>query len=148
MNQADDMSDSDRPLLVKAELWPGREFRPLSYPITRELIEDYMDTVGDRNPQYQEGSSAEPIAPPGLAAIYARLSYLQDHSMPSGGVLARQEFEFSRAVNVGETLTVRARVRESYVDEKGRNRVNFLIEAKNRSEELVTTIKLFAIWPG
>jgi len=135
-------SQENKPELVFADLPVGRTFKPLEYPVTRELVQEFMETVGDRHPVYQKG-----LAPPGLAAIYARLSYLQDHTMPSGGVLARQEFEFQNPIKIGDTLKVQAKVFESYLDEKERKRVNFLIEAQDQKGMPVSTIRLQAIWP-
>jgi len=135
-------SQENKPELLFADLAAGRTFKPLEYPVTRELVRDFMETVGDRHPLYSKG-----LAPPGLAAVYARLSYLQDHTMPSGGVLARQEFEFQNPVRVGDTLRVQARVAGSYLDEKQRKRVNFLIEAQDQKGTPVSTIRLYAIWP-
>jgi acyl dehydratase len=148
-----EQNSSKKPDLVFSDLESGREFRPLSYPVTRDLVEGYMETVGEANPLYEDDEAAKaaglknPMAPPGLAAIYSRLSYLQDHDMPSGGVLAKQEFEFHNPIPVGESLTVKARVSESYVDEKGRKRVNFLIEAEDKNDAAVSTTRLYAIWP-
>lgn len=146
-------SDKEKPELVFADLETGRVFRPLVYAVTRNLVEDYMETVGDANPLYKDDQAAKavglekPMAPPGLAATYSRLSYLQDHSMPSGGVLAKQEFEFHGPIPIGESLTVTARVAESYEDKKGRKRVNFLIEAKDHNGDPVSITRLYAIWP-
>ena len=67
--------------------------------------------------------------------------------MPSGGVLAKQEFEFQRPIRLGETLRVEAKVVDSYLDEKERKRVTFLIEAKDQKQDTVSTIRLYAIWP-
>jgi acyl dehydratase len=135
-------SQENKPELLFADLPVGRTFRPLDYPVTQELVREFMETVGDRHPLYQKD-----LAPPGLAAIYARLSYLQDHSMPSGGVLAKQEFEFQNPVQIGDTLRVQARVVESLLDEKERKRVTFLIEAQDQKGMPVSTIRLYAIWP-
>jgi len=143
----------NRPELVFSDLPEGRAFRHLEYPITAELVQRFMETVGDQHPLYwdeafaKESTLGSPIAPPGLAAIYARLSYLQDHTMPSGGVLAKQEFEFHGPVRIGDTLKVRAKVVESYPDEKGRKRVTFFIEAENQNGQPVSTIRLYALWP-
>jgi acyl dehydratase len=143
----------DKPELIFADLPVGKTLRPLDYPVTGELIQQFMETVGDRHPLYWDEGSAQrthlrsPIAPPGLAAIYARLSYLQDHTMPSGGVLAKQEFDFHKAIYIGDTLKVKAKVMESYLDEKGRKRVTFLIEAVNQKSQPISTVRLYAIWP-
>jgi acyl dehydratase len=67
--------------------------------------------------------------------------------MPSGGILAKQEFEFKGLAKIGETLMVNATVIESYIDQKGRKRVTFLIEAKNQESKPVSTIRIYAIWP-
>lgn len=132
----------NKPELVFADLPVGRTFRPLEYPVTPELVQDFMETVGDRHPLYDEG-----LAPPGLVAIYARLSYLQEHTMPSGGVLAKQVIEFQNPIKIGDILKVQAKVIESYQDEKTRKRVTFLIGAKDQKEMQVSTIRLYAIWP-
>ncbi len=135
-------NQEDKPELVFADLPVGRTFKTLKYSVTPELVKDFVETVGDRHPLYDEG-----FAPPGLAAIYARLSYLQEHTMPSGGVLAKQEFEFENPARIGDTLEVQAQVVESYLDEKERKRVNFLIEAKDQKGMRVSTVRLHAIWP-
>jgi hypothetical protein len=135
-------SQEDKPELIFADLPFGRSFRTLEYPVTSELVQEFMETIGDRHPSYRHE-----FAPPGLAAIYARLSYLQDHTMPSGGVLVKQEFEFHSPIQMGDTLKVQAKVIESHLDEKERKRVTFLIEAKNQKGELASTIRLYAIWP-
>jgi acyl dehydratase len=132
----------NKPELVFEDLPVGRTFRPLEYPVTPDLVQEFMETVGDRHPLYDRG-----FAPPGLAAIYARLSYLQDHTMPSGGVLAKQEFEFQNPAKIGDTLKIRARVSESLLDERERKRVTFLIEAQDEKGKPVSTIRLYAIWP-
>jgi len=143
----------NKPELIFSDLAVGRTFRPLEYPITQELVKGFMETVGDRHPLYWDeafalkSSLGSPIVPPGLAAIYARLSYLQDYTMPSGGVLAKQEFEFLRPIWVGDTLKVEAKVVESYLDEKERKRVTFFIQAENPKAEVVCKIRLYAIWP-
>jgi hypothetical protein len=138
----------EKPELVFADLNAGRVFRPLEFEVSPRVVQGFMDTVGDRHELYRidpDGNGS--LAPPGLAAIYARLSYLQDNSMPSGGVLAKQEFEFEAPARIGDTLTVRAEVAESYVDPKGRKRVNYLIQAFRPGGERVSLIRLFAIWP-
>jgi acyl dehydratase len=145
--------EQEKPELLFDDLETGRTFRTLEYPVTEELVHDFMETVGDRHPYYGDESGGEtgpfggPIAPPGLAAIYSRLSYLQDHTMPSGGVLAKQEFEFKGPIRIRDRLKVRARVSHRHVDEKGRKRVNFLIEAENQKGEPISTTRLYAIWP-
>ena len=145
MNE-ENRSAEEKPELVFTDLPVGREFRPLEYPVTEELVREYVETVGDRNPLYA-GDPGQAMAPPGLVAIYARASYLQDHAMPSGGVLAKQEFEFHGPARIGDTLTVKAGVAESYLDKKDRKRVTFLIRAENQDGGPVSTTRLYAIWP-
>jgi acyl dehydratase len=144
---SEERTKEEKPELIFSDLQSGRIFRSLEYTVSERLIDDYMATVGDRHPYYWDeersktGPFGKPIAPPGLAAIYSRLSYLQDHTMPSGGVLAKQEFEFKGPIRL------KAQVVESYVDEKDRKRVNFLIEAENQNKEPISSTRLYAIWP-
>ncbi|MFH1058392.1 MAG: MaoC family dehydratase [Pseudomonadota bacterium] len=135
-----------KPELTFAELKLGRRFRPLPFAITPELVARYLAVVGDHHPLYQQ-PAGQAIAPPGLAAVYARLSYLQDHTMPSGGVLAQQEFENQGLAKVGDVLEVQASVFEHYVDDRGHLRVSFLIQARNQADQPVCRVRLFAIWP-
>jgi acyl dehydratase len=135
-------NQEDKPELVFADLPVGRTFKALEYPVTPELVQDFIETVGDRHPLYEEG-----FAPPGLAAIYARLSYLQEYAMPSGGVLAKQAIEYQNPIKIGDILKVQAKVMESYEDEKKRKRVTFLIEAQDQKGMPVSTTRLYAIWP-
>jgi len=143
----------EKPELLYKNLTLGKEFPLFIYPITEDMVNQFCRVVGDQNPLYFDDGLAQKsglggkIAPPALAAIYARLSYLQDHAMPSGGVLAKQEFEFHGPIRIGDTLQVKARVVESYLDEKERKRVTFLIEAENQKIEPISTIRLYAIWP-
>jgi acyl dehydratase len=142
-----------KPELVFADLPAGRTFRPLEVAVTKDLVQEFMEVVGDRHPLYWDEKSVPQtlagslMAPPGLAAIYARLAYLQDYLMPSGGVLAKQEFEFHHPLLIGDTLRVKAKVTESYLDEKGRKRVAFHIEAGNQKGERISIIHLNVYWP-
>lgn len=137
----------EKPDLVFTDLTLGREFRALEYRVTLELVQEFTEVVGDNHPMYKQCEPGMALAPPGLAAIYARTSYLQDHSMPSGGVLAKQEFEFLNPIKIGDTLTVNAKVTESFIDEKGRKRVTFLINARNQKGVSISEVTLYAIWP-
>jgi len=134
---------STNPELIFSDCKVGKKFRPLVFEVTPTYVEEFQRVVGDYSPLYEE----EKIAPPGIAAIYARLSYLQDHVMPPGGVLAKQEFIFKKEIEIGDTLTVRAEVSESYEDEKKRKRVNFAIVAENQKNEIIANVNLYAIWP-
>ena len=151
MNAMD--TTATKPELVFADLPAGRAFRPLEHAVTKDLVQEFMEVVGDHHPLYwdeklaQQSPTRSLMAPPGLAAIYARLAYLQDYNMPSGGVLAKQEFEFHHPIHIGDTLQVKAKVAESYLDEKGRKRVAFQIEAENQKGERMSTIRLNVYWP-
>ncbi len=136
-----------KPELVFADLPKGRKFPALEFKITPEYVREFKSVVGDNCPFYDDGPGGAKMAPPGLAAIYARLSYLQDHSMPPGGVLAKQEFDFLKPIKIGDTLFVNAEVDEQYNDEKNRKRVNFLIKARDSRGDLISEIRLYAIWP-
>jgi acyl dehydratase len=144
---------TEKPELLFAELVPGRKFREFYFPVSDDLVQHYMNVVGDRHPLYWDATAfraqgfTKPLAPPGLAAIYPRASYLQDHSMPSGGILVKQEFKFLSPAFVGDTLSVRATVASAEIDHKGRKRVHFFIEAKNGDGEKISEVNIHAIWP-
>ena len=90
---------AELPELLYEDLQLDKEFPVLEYPITRELVDKFIDTTNDDNPLYndeelcKEQGLLSTLAPTGLAGIFGRLSYLQHHRMPPGGILAKQEMQ-------------------------------------------------------
>jgi acyl dehydratase len=140
------------PELLYEELQLGKAFPVFEYPITRGLVDKFIGATNDDNPLYSdEGLCREQgwpslLAPTGLAGIFGRLSYLQHHRMPPGGILARQEMQFLAPFYVGDTLQVRATVTERY-KKKERNFVTIESVAERAENEPVAVVRVTAIWP-
>ena len=143
---------AELPELLYEDLPLGKAFPVFEYPVTRELVDKFIDATKDDNPLYRdEGLCREQglpatLAPTGLAGIFGRLSYLQHHRMPPGGILAKQEMQFLRPFYVGDTLQVRARVTERYT-KKERNFVTIESVAERAENEQVAVVRVTAIWP-
>jgi acyl dehydratase len=143
---------AERPELLYDDLPLGMEFPVFEYPITRELVDKFIDATTDDNPLYsdedlcREQGLLSALAPTGLAGIFGRLSYLQHHRMPPGGILAKQEMQFLGPFYVGDTLQVRARVTERYT-KKERNFVTIESVAERAENEQVAAVRVTAIWP-
>jgi acyl dehydratase len=143
---------AELPELLYEDLQLGREFPVFEYPITRELLDKFIAATSDDRPLYRDEELCRkqglpfPLAPTGLAGIFGRLSYLQHHRMPPGGVLAKQEMEFLRPFYVGDTLQVRAKVTERY-SKKERNFVTIESVAERAGGEKVAVVRVTAIWP-
>ena len=140
------------PELLYEDLQLGKAFPVFEYPITAELVDKFIAATGDENPLYtdealcKQQGLASLLAPSGLAGIFGRLSYLQHHRMPPGGILARQEMEFLGPFYTGETLRVCARVTERYL-KKVKNYVTIESEAQRPDGEKVVVVRVTAIWP-
>jgi acyl dehydratase len=143
---------AELPELLYEDLQLDKEFPVLEYPITRELVDKFIDTTNDDNPLYndeelcKEQGLLSTLAPTGLAGIFGRLSYLQHHRMPPGGILAKQEMQFLGPFYVGDTLQVRARVTERFT-KKERNFVTIESVAERAEGEQVAVVRVTAIWP-
>lgn len=142
----------EKPELVLKELDLGRKFSPFIFKITKEMVDEFMEITGDHNPLYYDTETArkagfeEPVAPPGLATIFGRQAYLKDFTMPSGGVLAKQEIEFLCPVPVNTTLEVFPEVVERY-EKDGKQYVCIRSVAKDPDGREVTVVNLTGIWP-
>lgn len=144
-------NDMKPPLLLR-DLHVGRDFNPLPFAITRDLVEKFCNSVEETNPIFRDAKAAAAagypacVAPPGLAGVFGRQAYLRDYSMPPGGVLAGQTIEFHEPAFVGETLEVKASV-VGIEERKGRHRVTIRSKAHRPNGQLVATVSVVAIWP-
>ena len=143
---------AELPELLYQDLQLDKEFPVLEYPITREFVDKFIDTTKDDNPLYNDEELCKKqgflstLAPTGLAGIFGRLSYLQNHRMPPGGILAKQEMQFLGPFYVGDTLRVRARVTERFA-KKERDFVTIESVAERAEGEEVAVVRVTAIWP-
>lgn len=144
---------NQKPELVYDDLQLAKEFEPFEMPIDRDTVDRFLTAIGeDRDSIYGSQETAEawgydrPLAPHSLAAVYARLSYLKNYTMPAGGILARQEFQFFRPVFIGDRLVCRAKVVDRYL-KKDRKYVVIEINTSNQEEQQVSVVRIMAIWP-
>lgn len=143
----------EKPELKYEDLEVGRAFRRMRFAVTRELVDRYVAIVGDDNPLYAaaeaepDGTALPGLTPPGLWGVWGRQSYLQDHRMPGGGVLAGEDLVFIKPVTVGQVLDIEARVVERYV-RKGRGNVIFEVAATDDDGMLCGIVRITAVWPS
>jgi len=143
---------SEQPELLYDDLQLGREFPVFEYPVTPELVDLFIGATGDDNPLYKDAARCKAeglsgvLAPTGLAGIFGRLSYLQNHRMPPGGILAKQEMDFLNPFYVGETLQVQAAVVDRMI-KKEKKYVTIESVAKRPDGEKVAVVRVTAIWP-
>lgn len=102
-----DESRSVKPTLLYEDLTPGRKFAPLVFPLDRKLVDRYQRLIEGTEERYTGPNS---LAPLGLATVWARKSYLEEYSMPPGGVLLGQTITSLAPTQVGEVLYVQAEV--------------------------------------
>jgi len=144
---------SEKPELMYADLQLGKEFEPFYFSVDPKTVDRFLQAIQEEgNPIYQNIKVAEdwgydrPLAPHSLAAIYARSSYLKNYTMPGGGILAKQEFQFFRPVFIGDQLVCRARVVDRFL-KKDRRYVVIEINTFNQDEQQVSVVRIEAIWP-
>lgn len=143
----------EKPELLYEDLELARTFAVLTFPVTPELVRDYIRSVGDDNPVYTDDQAAiaegleGAIAPPGIWGIWGRQSYLTAHRMPGGGVLVGQDMVYIRPARVGDVLTVQAEVTARF--EKGEKRfVTIESKAHNSVGVLCGVVRVTARWPS
>lgn len=142
---------SEKPELVYADLQLGKEFEPFHFPVDQKTVDRFLDAIKEKeNPLYaraaHEWGYDRPLAPHSLAAIYARSSYLKNYTMPGGGILVKQEFQFYRPVFIGDRLVCRAKVADRYL-KKDRRHVVIEMNAFNQKKQQISFVRIEAIWP-
>ena len=130
-----------------------QEFEPFIFPITDELVEEIMEVTGDRNHIYTDKEVAKKasfpgrIAPQASAMIFGRLSYLgETHRPVPGGMALGISFWFFKPVQIGDTITSRAKViaRE---ERKGKKFFTIRAESTNQNDEMVSIMEQSGILP-
>ena len=104
-------------------------------------VRAYAQAIGDSNPAYPQSDDDVDgkIAPPSYAAVYALGSSNAMGRLgiaPNRLIHGEQSFEWTRAVRVGETLTVQGRIADVY----NKRSLQFIVaetEARDAAGELV-----------
>lgn len=142
----------EKELLVFKNLPRGREFPPVSETLTEEMIKSFAKAIGTENPLYLSKEYATKskfgtlIAPPMIAYLLFRHSYLANAVFPGAGVALKMEFQFLKAARVNETLTTKTTVLDSY-EREGKKYVTLESVSKNTEGEKIYITRLYAIWP-
>ena len=144
--------DEDKELLVFENLPKGRQFPPVSETLTSERIRNFARAIGTENPFYvcEEYAARSRfgtlIAPPMIAYLLFRRSYLAHGVFPGAGIAVKMEFQFLKAARVNETLTTTTTVADSY-EREGKKYVTLESVTINKDAEKVYVTRLYAIWP-
>jgi len=144
---------SEKPELLYEDLLLGKEFEPFKMQVDTDTVDRFLMAIEEEhNLYYKSNKTAEEwgynrsLAPHGLSAVYARLSYLKNYTMPGGGILAKQEFQFFRPVFINDRLVCKAKVIDRF-NKEDRKYVVFEINTFNQNEKKVSVVRIVAIWP-
>lgn len=116
---------------------------PLRFHVGPEVVDGFLAATGNESPLYQVDSGSR-AAPSMIASVYL-IDLLMARRSPPGGIHAKQAIRFHRGIDVGETLSIQAKVVEKYV-RKERPYVVSDFEAKGADGSLVSTGRVTSIW--
>ena len=89
-----------------ASLVKGQEFAPVEFQLSADWVDAYIGAVDDGSIRALGSDRVPPMA---LAALAVK-ALIQDTRLPPGAIHLGQELSFPVPVEIGETLTVRARI--------------------------------------
>lgn len=144
--------EDERPFLPLTSMRAGRTFGPGSFVVTPAMVDAYIAVTGDDHPIYTDDAAAKAagfdgcVLPPGLAGVWARQSYLADHRMLPGGVMAGETVDLLLPVAVGARLSITAEVVESDPNDD-RRRVVLACTARGEDGQLAARVEIDARWP-
>lgn len=116
---------SDLPELHYDDIDVGQRFTPTIRPLTREMVANYARSVHDHGLAELAGKPDGTVIPDTSLAILftiTRQVLAQDFRLPPGGVLARQEYEVTRRLKLGEVVRTESSIAAKY-EKKGRRYV-------------------------
>ncbi len=149
-----DMDAKERKEWVFDDIVKGMQLPDMTYTITSEILEKYLDGIDDLNPLYLDDEYAKKtpfggrVVPPISMAIYTTVSSVikpMGVVTPPGLVHAYQRYEFSGVVRPDEKLVIKSVVADKY-EKKGRKYVQLKSEVFNEKGEKVGTGWLTPIW--
>lgn len=139
---------------VYDDIVKGMQLPEITFTITSEILEKYLEGIDDLNPLYldEEYAKTSPfggrIVPPVSMAIYTTVSNLirpMGLKIPPGLIQAKQRYEFTGIVRPDEELIIRTIVEDKH-EKKGRKFVLLKSEVFNEKGEKVGTSWLTPIW--
>ncbi len=148
------MEENKKREWVYDDIVKGMQLPDITYTITPEILERYLDGIDDLNPLYLDEDYAKsspfggPIVPPISMAMYTTVSNLirpLGLVIPPGLLQAKQQYEFTGIVRPGEKLAIRSIVEDKY-EKKDRKFVLLKSEVFNEKGEKAGTSWLTVIW--
>lgn len=116
---------------------------PLTFAVSAEKVDAFLAATGNDGALYKEQGSKR-RAPSMIASVYL-IDLLMARRSPPGGIHAKQAIRFHRALAVGETLSIQAKVVDKYV-RKERPYVVSDFEARGTDGSLVSSGRVTSIW--
>jgi acyl dehydratase len=86
----------------------GHQFSATSFVLDKETVARYLEAVEDQALPRLAQAEGKAWVPPMAVAALALRSLMEEMTLPAGAIHGSQEFEFLRAVEVGERITCRA----------------------------------------
>lgn len=130
----------------------GTEYPPVVYQVKPEVVNEWIDVIGDRNPLYLDEAYAKAssegglIAPPATWPLFIINAVLTSTvGRPPGGVHAKQELEFGEPVRPGDVLTTRVRIADKYVKRERKFVVQETVTT-NQHGETVLVGRMLSMW--
>ena len=133
----------------------GQELPPITYELTPERVQWYLEEAGETNPIYTDVEFARrcglegPVTPPMIACMYAPPPELLAGlgcRFPAHTVHASSEYTFVRPACPGDVITSEARIRDKYL-KKDRKYVAVEIHSFNQNGELILVNIHTSVWP-
>ena len=137
------------------DLVKGMQLPDMTYALTDDVIDKYLEAIDDLNPLYLDEEFAKKtpfngrIVPPISMAIYSTVSSVikpLNVKTPPGLIHAKQKFEFTGLVRPGDELLIKTIVEDKY-EKKGRKYVVFKSEVFNKDGQKIGASWLSPIWP-
>jgi acyl dehydratase len=102
--------------------WLGKEFDRYTYPVTREEIIAFAESIGETNPLYTDEEYAKTtpygdiVAPPTFCVVFRSNAHLPDLKLNYGkrGFDGGKECEFYAPIRPGDTITGVDRIAQVY----------------------------------
>ncbi|UCH86135.1 MAG: MaoC family dehydratase [Dehalococcoidia bacterium] len=86
----------------------GHQFSGTSFVLDEETVARYLEAVEDEALLRLAQAVGKAWVPPMAVAALALRSLMEEMTLPAGAIHGSQEFEFLRALEVGERITCRA----------------------------------------